>query len=272
MSEPIIEIRSCDFAYNPSDPVLENVNLTVDAGEFASIIGPNGGGKTTLVRLILGLLMPRRGTVTLLGDVPARTRLQVGYVPQQIHVDRLFPISALEVVLTGRMGENGAPSESFSDRVRRAFFRYQRSDTAAAREALERIGLARAEKKAFGDLSGGERQRVLIARAICADPKLLILDEPTNNMDPEGTEILYRLLEEQNRRTAVLIVSHDLGVVSKYVRSVICVNRRVVVHPTTALNGTVIREIYGSDQCLVRHDHRCCESGHQRISDSDTAS
>ncbi|MGI5832494.1 MAG: metal ABC transporter ATP-binding protein [Thermoguttaceae bacterium] len=265
--EPIVIITSCDFAYRPSEPVLEDVNLTIVAGEFASIIGPNGGGKTTLVRLMLGLLTPQRGSVTLFGGNPAETRLRVGYVPQQVHSDRLFPISVLDVVLTGRIGAATEEKESVADRLGRAFFRYTRADTTAAREALEQMGLVDLEKRAFGDLSGGERQRVLIARAIAARPELLILDEPTNNMDPRGADILYQLLEEQNRQTTILIVSHDLGVVSRYVRSVICINRRVVVHPTSALNGTIIRDIYGSDHHLVRHDHRCCESGHRRISD-----
>ena len=266
-SRPIIEIASCDFAYRPSDPVLTDVNLSVGEGEFASIIGPNGGGKTTLVRLILGILLPRRGTVKLFGRDPAETRLYAGYVPQQVQSDRLFPISVLDVVMTGRLGVPSSAGGSLADRAARALFRYTRSDAAAARAALETMGLAGLEKRAFGDISGGERQRCLIARAIASRPKLLILDEPTNNMDPRGADLLYTMLEELNRQTAVLIVSHDLGVVSRYVRSVICVNRRVVVHPTSALNGTAIREIYGSDQHLVRHDHRCCESGHQHISD-----
>ena len=264
---PIIEIDSCDFAYQFSDPVLQDVNLRVDEREFASIIGPNGGGKTTLVRLILGLLSPQRGSVKLFGGEPAETRLHAGYVPQQVQSDRLFPISVLDVAMTGRLGIPLAKETAWTDRIRRALFRYTRADAAAARAALEKMGLAGFEHRAFGDLSGGERQRCLIARAIASHPKLLILDEPTNNMDPQGTELLYALLEEVNRQTAVLIVSHDLGVVSRYVRSVICVNRKVVVHPTSALNGTAIRELYGSDQHLVRHDHRCCESGHRHISD-----
>ncbi|MBO7726212.1 MAG: ABC transporter ATP-binding protein [Thermoguttaceae bacterium] len=262
---PIIEITSCDFAYQPSDPVLEDVNLTVDEGEFASIIGPNGGGKTTLVRLILGLLTPRRGNVSLFGGDPARTRLAAGYVPQQIHSDRLFPISVQEVVLTGRLGHKAPKNAPWGERVRRALFRYTDADAEAARGALARMGLSGLEQKAFGDLSGGERQRTLIARAIASSPRLLILDEPTNNMDPQGTELLYSLLEEENRRMTILIVSHDLGVVSRYVRSAICVNRHVLVHPTSQLDGTAIRELYGSDQLLVRHDHRCHEAGHQHL-------
>ena len=264
-SSPIVEIRACDFAYRSSEPVLENVNLTVDEGEFASIIGPNGGGKTTLVRLILGLLAPQRGSVTLFGGNPARTRLAAGYVPQQVRSDRLFPISVLGVVLTGRLGYEAPPDAPWDERIRRVFFRYTRADADAARRALERMGLSGFEKKAFGDLSGGERQRALIARAIVSSPRLLILDEPTNNMDPKGTEILYSLLEKENRRTTILIVSHDLGVVSRYVRSAICVNRRVLVHPTSQLDGTAIRELYGSDQLLVRHDHRCHEAGPQHV-------
>ena len=262
---PIVEITSCDFAYRPSDPVLEDVNLTVDEGEFASIIGPNGGGKTTLVRLMLGLLTPQRGTVALFGGDPVRTRLGAGYVPQQIYSDRLFPISVLEVVLTGRLGSGVPENVPRGDRLRRILFRYTKTDIDAARTALARMGLEGSEKKAFGDLSGGERQRALIARAIVSSPRLLILDEPTNNMDPQGAELLYRLLEEENRRMTILIVSHDLGVVSSYVRSAICVNRRVLVHPTSQLDGTAIRELYGSDQLLVRHDHRCHEAGHQHL-------
>lgn len=280
--EPIIRIENLWFSYDGRSPVLENVHLSIPAGEFASIVGPNGGGKTTLIRLTLGLLAPSRGRVELFGGAPSRTRLRVGYTPQQIQADRLFPITALDVVLTGRLGaqkkrtpneltasaEPGTESpnkkpESVWRRISDALpFRFDGADREAAFGALEKMGLLPLAKKSFGELSGGERQRTLIARALCSEPELLILDEPTSNTDPSSTEILYRLLAELNRTVAVLIVSHDLGVVSQYVRSVICVNREVVVHPTSELTGQMVREIYGEEIRLVRHDHRCSGEGH----------
>lgn len=245
---PIIELNSVSFAYDRK-LVLENVDLVIPNGEFASIIGPNGGGKTTLVQLILGILSPQKGTVRLFGDHPERTRLQVGYMPQSLKMDMRFPISVWDVVLIGRISNS-------------TFFRYRREDYEAAEFALEKMKLSDLKNHSFGDLSGGQRQRVLIARALCSNPKLLILDEPTNNIDPSNTEILYELLGELNKIVSIIIVSHDLGVVSRYVQSVICVNGRVLVHPTSDLNGNVIRDIYGSDIQLVRHDHRCSEYGH----------
>ena len=127
---------------------------------------------------------------------------------------------------------------------------------------MEQMGVAELASRTFGALSGGQRQRVLIARALCGRPKLLILDEPTNNVDPSSVEQFYHLLEELNRTVAILIVSHDLGVVSRCVRSVVCVNQRVVVHPTSEFDGRAIREIYGGDLKMIRHDHRCSEGGH----------
>ena len=275
---PMIRVENVSFSYNGREPVLENVNLTIPAGEFASIIGPNGGGKTTLIRLTLGLLAPQTGRIELFGGNPERTRLRVGYTPQQLQSDRLFPISVFDVVLTGRLGAGrssaskkesvsspaGSPSqEGVWSRLTDALpFRYRRADRERAFAALEKMGLLPLAKKSFGELSGGERQRTLIARALCGEPELLILDEPTSNIDPSSTEILYRLLDELNRSVAILIVSHDLGVVSHYVRSVICVNREVVVHPTSELDGNMVRDIYGEEIRLVRHDHRCCVEGH----------
>ena len=163
--EPIVIITSCDFAYRPSEPVLEDVNLTIVAGEFASIIGPNGGGKTTLVRLMLGLLTPQRGSVTLFGGNPAETRLRVGYVPQQVHSDRLFPISVLDVVLTGRIGAATEEKASVADRLGRAFFRYTRADTTVrVRHSSRWIGRPGKERSATSGNSAGADRRAIAAR------------------------------------------------------------------------------------------------------------
>ncbi len=263
---PIIKLSNVSFAYG-SETVLKDVDLTVEAGEFASIVGPNGGGKTTLVRLILGLLKPQKGSVSLFGGDPDLTRLRVGYTPQYAPVDLKFPITVLDVVLLGRLGL-AARRRSFPFSL--LPLRYSKEDRSAAREALHIMNLDGLEKISFGELSGGQKQRALIARALCQQPDLLILDEPTNNIDPSGMEIFYKLLCDLNKKTSILIVSHDLGVVSQYVKSVICVSQRVVVHPTSALNGTVIRDIYGSDIQLVRHDHRCTEHGHEATPDVST--
>lgn len=260
---PIIVLKDVSFSYGSED-VLQNVDLTVESGEFASIVGPNGGGKTTLVRLILGLLKPKTGTVSLFGGQPEINRLRVGYTPQYAPVDLKFPITVLDVVLLGRLGL-AAQKKSFPWNL--LPIRYSKEDREAAQDAIQILHLDGLEKTPFGDLSGGQKQRALIARALCQRPDLLILDEPTNNIDPSGMKIFYQLLCELNRKVSILIVSHDLGVVSQYVKSVICVSRRVVVHPTSNLNGTVIRDIYGSDIQLVRHDHRCSEHGHQSNSD-----
>ena len=249
---PAVSISQLDFSYH-GFPVLEQVNLEVPEGELASIVGPNGGGKTTLLKLILGLLQPQRGRIEVFGRPPEKARREIGYLPQHAHLDPLFPVSVLNVVLMGQLGRSG----------KSLFGGYTKKAREIAISALDEVGLANCAEKSFHHLSGGQRQRVLIARALATEPRLLLLDEPAANIDPKSEENLYETLARLNRRMTVLLVSHDLGMVSQVVRSVICVNRKVVIHPTSAIDGTLIREIYGGDFHLVRHDHRCAEAGHQ---------
>ena len=250
----MISLKDVTYSYGVGKPpVLENVSLEIPVGSFSSVIGPNGGGKSTLIKLILGLFKPQSGEILLFGREPEESRFRVGYAPQQARVDFHFPISVLDVVLVGRFGVPSSGS---------ARFQFDKKNRDAALAALERMGIAQLSRKSFGDLSGGQRQRALIARALCGEPDLLVLDEPTNNMDPSSAERFYDLLEELNRTKSILIASHDLGVVSGLVDSVICVNREVRVHPTSELDGALIRDLYHSDVRLVRHDHRCSESGH----------
>lgn len=272
----MIRLENVTYSYDADrKPALENVNLTIPRGEFASIVGPNGGGKTTLIRLILGLLKPQIGTVSLFGEDPEKARLRVGYTPQQARVDFKFPISVLDVVLAGRFGTRDASQASakkdgarFLASIRdRLFFRFNADDRQKALAALERMEVADLRDKAFGDLSGGQRQRVLIARALCSEPELLVLDEPTNNVDPSSAEKFYETLADLNRNASILMVSHDLGVVSERVKSVVCVNRVVRLHPTSEFNGDLVRELYRSDVRCVRHDHQCSEAGHQSCRD-----
>lgn len=246
--EPAIVLENVSFAYT-RHPVLDDVTLTVPTGDFAMVVGPNGGGKTTLIKLILGLLTPTTGRVSLFGREPHAAWNQVGYMPQYTHVDMAFPVSVLDVVLMGRL-ENS----------RR--FRYTKADREAAHQALSEVGLIDKARRPFSSLSGGQKQRVLIARALCGNPALLLMDEPTANVDPAAEASLFELLFKLNSRMTILVVSHDLGFVSKVVKSVICVNKKVLVHPTSNLNGTLISEIYGGDLRMVRHDHRCSHQGH----------
>ena len=246
--ENAIALEHVSYAYT-RHPVLDDVTLTVPKGDFAMVVGPNGGGKTTLIKLIMGLFTPTSGAIQLFGDKPQAAWNRMGYMPQYTHVDMAFPVSVLDVVLMGRL-KNAIG------------WRYTRKDKDAAHQALSEVGLVGRATTPFSSLSGGQRQRVLIARALCSDPDLLLMDEPTANVDPAAEASIFELLSELNKRMTILVVSHDLGFVSKVVKSVICVNKKVVVHPTSSLDGTLINEIYGGDLRMVRHDHRCSHSGH----------
>ncbi|MFH1742106.1 MAG: metal ABC transporter ATP-binding protein [bacterium] len=249
---PVVSFENVNFAFDGL-PVLEQANLTVGQNELMCIVGPNGGGKTTLLKLILGILQPQTGTVRVFGDTPERARRRVGYMPQHVHYDPQFPVTALDIVLMGRLGQAGLPG---------LFGWHGRANREVALEALREVEMVDLADRPFSALSGGQRQRVLIARALSCQPQLLLLDEPTANVDPRAEERLFDILRALNQRMTILIVSHDLGFVPEVVKSVICVNRRVVVHPTSDITGEVIKDIYGGDLRMVRHDHRCSEKGH----------
>ncbi len=244
---PAIELRDVSFGYGHA-PVLSNASFVVGQRELVSIVGPNGGGKTTLLRLILGLEQPDAGSIRILGSTPLRARGNVGYMPQHVRFDPLFPITAMDVVLMGR--------------ISRGKLWYTRTDRRVARESLEKLGVADVANRRFAELSGGQRQRVLIARALATRPQLMLLDEPMNMVDVAAADSLVQTIREINKTCAVVLVSHDLGFVSQIVDSVICVNRAVAHHPTSELTGDLVKELYGSDVRMIRHDHRCSEEGH----------
>lgn len=244
MTAPVIELEHVSFSFDGRNRVLEDVSLAVQPLEFASVIGPNGGGKSTLLKIVLGLLTPPTGTVRVFGTTPERARHRIGYMAQHATLDAAFPVRVLDVVLMGRLGP------------RRAIGPFGRADLDAAVAALGRVGLASVERRPFADLSGGQRQRVLLARALASGPELLLLDEPASGLDQKVELDFFALLRELNRTTTIVLVSHDLGFVQSFVRSVICVHRTVDVHPTNQLDGTTIRDLYGGDVRMVRHDHR----------------
>lgn len=244
----IVQLEHVDFTYNGED-VLQDVSLKIHAREMIGIIGPNGGGKTTLLRLILGLIEPVRGTILVFGEPPARSSHRLGYVPQHMQFDSRFPASVLDVVLMGLAGKKGLGP-------------FSRKQSQTAEAALETVGLVNLRNRHFSALSGGQRQRALIARALATSPDMLLFDEPTANVDTSAGEKLYQILEQLNRQMTILVVSHDIGFVNRQITSVICVNKKVVVHPTTELVGQNIIDLYGNDIALIRHDHRCSSEGH----------
>jgi zinc transport system ATP-binding protein len=240
---PVIEFENVCFSYDGA-PVLEHVDLAIRAKEFVCLVGPNGGGKSTLLKLALGLLVPHAGRVRLLGAAPVQTRRRVGYMPQHALLDPQFPVTVMDVVLMGRLtpGWRAGP--------------FRRSDRQAAAEALRAMELYEFRGRVFSSLSGGQRQRVLIARALACEPEVLMLDEPTASLDLHVEEQLYGLLRELSRRITVVIVSHDVGFVSQYVERVICVNRTVETHATGEITGGVIAELYGRDVRMIHHGQR----------------
>ena len=227
----ILDIKNLDFSYD-GETVLKDVNLTVRQKDFMAIIGPNGGGKTTLLKLVLGLLTPLTGTIRVDGKAPQKASSCIGYVPQNVHGNHSFPITAMDVVLMGKRD----PKKRMSRR--------NATNRRDALAALERMEMAAHADKKIGMLSGGQRQRVFIARALLSRPKLLLLDEPTASIDTKGQADFYRLLRELNQDITVLVVSHDLLAISRYVKSVSCVNKMLHYHDQAELTGDMLEIMY----------------------------
>jgi zinc transport system ATP-binding protein len=241
MNEPVITLEDVSFRYE-EHAVLLDINLTVHAQEFLGIVGPNGSGKSTLLKIMLGLLTPQKGQVRIFGVPPVEARLRVGYVPQFITFDRNFPINVQETVLQGRLGKT------------RLVGGYRREDHRIARQALAEVELGDLGKRPLTALSGGQLQRVLIARALACQPEVLILDEPTAHIDPKIEEGVFDLLKRLNQRLTVLVVSHDIGFITRYITRVACLNRTLVCHATSELTGSIIEQLYGGPLRAVHHD------------------
>ena len=208
----LINIKNLFFKYQKTE-VLENVNLTIKDDDFLAIIGPNGGGKSTLLKLILGLLPLQSGTIE-----KNIENNQVGYVPQNTNLNIDFPITALEVVLMGHISS------------KKRLFGYSKDEISCAIESLNQVGMKDFANKKIGDLSGGQRQRVFIARALCSNPKIMLLDEPTASIDVQGQQEIYELLRELNKTICIVVVSHDLSILLNYAKNVAHVNRDLVYH------------------------------------------
>lgn len=214
-STPIISAHHLAFGYQNS-LVLDDVNFSVKEGEFLGIFGPNGGGKTTLLKLIMGFLEPTSGTIEVFGKPPRSSQQKISYVPQSLHFDRKFPISVLELVLSGRLAH--LPW----------YGKYHKADRQEALQALEEVGLADMKERSFGTLSGGQAQRALIARALVSQPELLLLDEPTASVDTKAETEIYQLLEGLKGKMTILMVTHHLRTAINQVERVLCVKKSVI--------------------------------------------
>jgi zinc transport system ATP-binding protein len=231
MQDTIVEIKNVWFGYN-GQTVLQDVSLDIRQGDFIAMIGPNGGGKTTLLKLMLGLLKPASGSIRILGSAAQNASHHIGYVSQDVHINRSFPITAVDIVLMGKL----EPAKRWA--------RSSARDRREALEVLERMEVAAYASSKIGELSGGQRQRVFIARALVTQPKVLLLDEPTASIDPKGQAEFYRLLKELNKDITILVVSHDLVAISTYVKSVACVNKRLHHHHQAEITGEMLEEMY----------------------------
>ena len=267
MKTPLIEIKNLSAGYDHRT-VLRNVNLTVYDRDFLGIIGPNGGGKTTLIKCILGLLKPTAGEI-LYSDKQSlttnRSSLKMGYLPQYNSIDRKFPITVEEVILSGLSSQKSLIS------------RFTGTHREKARQVIARMGLEGLEERAIGALSGGQLQRALLGRAIISDPELVVLDEPSTYIDKRFEARLYELLAEINHDCAIILVSHDIGTVLQQVKSIACVNETLDYHPDTGVSEEWLErnfncpiELLGHGalphRILAEHKHgegcECCHCEH----------
>lgn len=242
-TEKVVEVENLNFSYGPVK-VLSDVSMSIAKGEFLAVIGPNGGGKSTLVKILLGILKPESGKVKIFGEKPGRANC-VGYVPQDVSAGRGFPVTVREVAMMGRVladkGTTKSEDKEIVDRI------------------LNDLTLYEVAGKRMDDLSGGQRQRVLMARALAIEPQIIFLDEPASNVDMRGQTKIFDLLAELNKEMTVVVVSHDLTIIPKYATSVACVSGKVHKHDEAEVTEEMIHQSYGAvEGCpveLVAHGH-----------------
>lgn len=235
-----IEVSDLSAGYG-TEHVIQDINFRVRKNDFFGIIGPNGGGKSTLLKVILGLLEPMNGTVLVYGTPPKIGRKYIGYVPQYAEYDKAFPISVWDVVLMGRRSVRGSSPW------------YSAEDKKAAAEALKTVKMAEYKNRHISELSGGQRQRVFVARALVSHPKILLLDEPTASVDQSMQESLYTLLKKLNKKIAIVLVTHDIGIISSYVTRVACLNRYMFIHDEKIITKEMLEATYHCPVDIIAH-------------------
>lgn len=234
MNKPVLEIKHLEAGYG-NHTILRNINLTVYSNDFLGIIGPNGGGKTTLVKTIVGLLKPFSGEIKF---DSSKGKPAIGYMPQINHIDKKFPILAEEVVASGLLSEKDWPKNEKEYRVNQVIYE---------------LGLTPFAYKPIGELSGGQLQRVLLARSIVNRPELLILDEPSSYVDPQFELHFYELLQEINDRTAIILVSHDIGTLLSMVKNIACVNETLDYHAGTDVDNQWLEKHFDCPFDIIGH-------------------
>jgi zinc transport system ATP-binding protein len=255
-SSAIIEIKDLWVRYE-QELVLQNINLSVYQGDYIGIIGPNGGGKTTLFKVILGLISPQQGEIKILGKPVTKGRRYIGYVPQIMQFDSAFPITVADVVRMGRLGKQ------------KLLRPYGKRDEEVVQRVLEQVGLGNWRDRALSELSGGQRQRVYIARALATEPEILLLDEPTANLDENVSATLYELLHQLNEFVTILIISHDISAISSYVKTVGCLNRKLHYHSSNQVTSEMLQETYGSTVQQLVHVPQRFLAEHQQDNNHD---
>jgi zinc transport system ATP-binding protein len=235
--QKLLEIKNLTAGYS-NQVILSNINLSVFEQDFIGIIGPNGGGKTTLLKCITGLLKPFSGEVT--HHQTNTSKGFIGYLPQINQFDKKFPISVMEVILSGLMSQ------------KKLFGRYQAHEKLKASQLLDQMHISHLAKKPIGELSGGQMQRVFLCRALISDPQLLILDEPDTYVDNRFESELYDILAKLNEHLAIMVVSHDIGIISSYVKTIACINRELHYHPGREITSEILR-VYNCPIDLIAH-------------------
>jgi zinc transport system ATP-binding protein len=242
MNNVVIDIDNVSFNYG-AVPVLEDISLKIYEDEFIGIIGPNASGKSTLLKLILGLIQPDKGSIHKFNHDGNDVHNYIGYVPQHVTFSRDFPVTVSEVVM---MGHVTAKSK---------LFRYSKNEISTAKQAMQALEIDDIANRQVGALSGGQLQRVLIARALVCQPEILLLDEPTSNVDMRVEEDIFALLKNYSEHMTIIVVSHDIAFISGYVDRVACLNRTLVCHNTESISGKMIEELYDAPVKMIHHHH-----------------
>lgn len=237
----VIEIKNLNVYYDDLC-ALSNINLKVKEKDFLAIMGPNGGGKSTLLKSFLGLKCPSSGEIKILGQTANESSGLIGYVPQFSKFDKKFPINVMDVVLAGRLAKGKHFLHSFS-----------KKDRELAISIMEDLKIAHLKDRQISQLSGGQLQRVLIARALTIEPKILLLDEPTASLDAQSKSQIYSILEELNKKITVIIVTHDIEAICSYVTSIACINKKLHYHGEAEINNTIVKQVYGCPVELIAH-------------------